>query len=157
MTEDTLNHTEQYPRKILVIANQTCPCEMLVDEVAARVSTAQDEVLIIAPALNSRLRHWVSDIDGALARAHERVESAVAGMRVRGITARGQVGDANPLSAIEDALATFAATEIVIATYPPGQSNWLERRLIENATLRFDQPITHLVSTYGLIEQPIAA
>jgi hypothetical protein len=121
------------------------------------VSTEHDEVLIVAPALNSRLRHWVSHIDGAIARAQERVEHAVSGMRVRGITVHGEVGDANPLTAIEDALATFPATEIVIATYPPGQSNWLEHGLIENATSRFDQPITHLVSTYGLIEQPIAA
>jgi hypothetical protein len=58
---------------------------------------------------------------------------------------------------IEDALAEFPATEIVIVTHPPGQSNWLERRLIERATSRFALPITHLVSTYGLTDQVIAA
>src|SRR3954447_2130564 len=98
MTEDQkLNHVEQRTRRILVVANQTCPCPTLVDEIASRVSTARDEVLIIAPALNSRLRHWVSDIDGAIARAHERLEHALNGMRGRGLRARGDVGDANPL------------------------------------------------------------
>ena len=32
----------------------------------------------MAPALNSRLRHWVSDTDGALASARERLDRALA-------------------------------------------------------------------------------
>src|SRR6185437_3636955 len=143
--------------RILVIANRTCPCPTLVDEIAGRVGNADSDVLIIAPALNSRLRHWVSDVDGAIARAHDRVDLALAGLRERGIDARGEVGDANPLLAIADALADFPATEIVIVTHPPGQSNWLEHRLVEGAASRFDLPITHLVSTQGLEQQGIAA
>jgi len=140
-----------------VIANRTCPCPTLVDEIAGRVGNADSDVLIIAPALNSRLRHWVSDVDGAIARAHDRVDLALAGLHERGINARGEVGDANPLLAIADALANFPATEIVIVTHPPGQSNWLEHRLVERATSRFNLPITHLVSTHGLVQKGIAA
>jgi hypothetical protein len=136
---------------ILVIANRTCPCPALVDEVARRAIDRPAEVLVVAPALNSRLRHWVSDIDGAVARARDRVEFAVAELRERGVSARGEVGDADPLLAIADALAGFPASEIVIATHPQGRSNWLERGLIEKATARFDLPITHLVSSYGLV------
>jgi hypothetical protein len=138
---------------ILVIANRTCPCPALVDEVARRAIDRPAEVLVVAPALNSRLRHWVSDIDGAVARARDRVEFAVAELRERGVQARGEVGDANPLLAIVDALACFPASEIVIATHPQGRSNWLERGLIEKATARFDLPITHLVSSYGLVAE----
>ena len=147
MTGDTFQQTGG----ILVIANRTCPCPTLVDEVARRASNTPTAVLVVAPALNSRLRHWVSDVDDAVARARERVRFAVAELRERGVSARGEVGDANPLLAITDALADFRASEIVIATHPEGQSNWLERRLIEKATARFDLPITHLVSTYGLV------
>jgi hypothetical protein len=93
----------------------------------------------------------LSPIDGAVARARDRVEFAVAELRERGVSARGEVGDADPLLAIADALAGFPASEIVIATHPQGQSNWLERGLIEKATARFDLPITHLVSSYGLV------
>jgi hypothetical protein len=88
-----------------------------------------------------------------LARAHERLESAIAALRRRGIVARGEIGDADPLHAIEDSLARFPADEIVIATLPPGRSNWIERGLVENATARFGVPIAHLVSSYDLIEQ----
>ena len=143
--------------RILVIANRTCPCPTLADEIERRAHEDPTDVLVVAPALNSRLRHWVSDVDGAVARAHERVDLAVGELRARGIRARGEVGDANPVVAIDDALATFPAEAMIIVTYPPGESNWLERGLVEKAGARYDVPITHLVSSYGLVEQDWAA
>jgi len=130
---------------------------MLLDEVARRVSDAPMDVLVVVPALNSRLRHWLSDVDDAIARAHDRLELALAELRTRGVVARGEVGDAHPLVAIDDALARFPASAIVIATLPPSQSNWLERGLIDKARARFDTPVTHLISTAGLVEERIAA
>jgi len=143
-------------RRILVIANRTCPCPTLADEVARRASDAPTDVRVVAPALNSRLRHWLSDVDEALTRAHERLELAITALRRRGVVARGEIGDADPLLAIEDALAGFPADEIVIATLPAGRSNWIERRLVEKATTRFGIPIAHLVSGYDLVEQASA-
>ena len=92
-----MTHTRPQPAGILVVANRTCPCPMLLDEVARRVSDAPIDVLVVVPALNSRLRHWLSDIDDAVARAHDRLEVALADLRTRGVNARGEVGDANPL------------------------------------------------------------
>jgi hypothetical protein len=80
------------------------------------VGTAPTGVLVVAPALNSRLRHWLSDVDDAVARARERLELAVADLRTPGVTARGEVGDANPPVAIDDAPARFPASPTVIAT-----------------------------------------
>jgi hypothetical protein len=142
---------------LLVIANRTCPCPTLLDEVARRAGDAPIDVLVVAPALNSRLRHWLSDVDDAVARAHERLELALAELRARGVSAHGEVGDANPLVAIDDALARFPASAIVIATLPPGRSNWLERGLIDKVRARFQLPVTHLVSTEERIEQGLAA
>jgi GABA permease len=147
----------QGPRRVLVIANRTCPCPTLADELARSAGEGPIEVLVVAPALNSRLRHWVSDVDAAVAGANERVGLALAELRSRGITARGEVGDANPLLAIADALATFPAEELWFVTYPPGVSNWLERGLVEKAQARYDMPITHLVSTYDLVAEGTAA
>ena len=152
-----MNNTHQPTSRILVIANRTCPCPTLIDEVARRAGDAPTDVLVVAPALNSRLRHWASDVDGAIARAHDRVETAVSGLRERGVAARGQVGDADPMMAIADALADFPASEIVIATHPAGESNWLERGLIANASSRFDIPVTHLISAYGLVQEGVPA
>ena len=152
-----MDNIDGLPTKILVIANRTCPCPVLVEEVAKRATGAATDVLVVAPALNSRLRHWVSDTDHAVARARERVAVAVDALCERGVHARGEVGDADPLLAIADALASFAATELVIATHPLGQSNWLERGLIDKARARFELPLTHLVSTYGVAEELAAA
>ena len=59
------------PHRVLVIANRTCPCPALLEEVARRVEDhEQIAVLLVAPALNSRLRHYVSDIDPAVAEAN---------------------------------------------------------------------------------------
>jgi len=65
----------------------------------ARAGGAPIDVLVVVPALNSRPRHWLSDIDDAVARAHARLAVALAGLRTRGVEARGEVGDANPLVA----------------------------------------------------------
>ena len=145
--------TSDRKRRFLVVANRTCPCPTLADEVARRASAAPAEVLVVAPALNSRLRHWVSDVDAAVAQARDRLGQAIAALHERGVAARGEIGDANPLLAIADALADFPADEIVIATLPASRSNWIERGLVEKARARFDVPIAHLVSSYDLIEE----
>jgi hypothetical protein len=93
----------QPERRILVIANRTGPCPTLADEVTRRASEAPTDVLVVAPALNSRPRQWVSDVDEALARAQERLDLAIAALRRRGVIARGEIGDADRLLAIEDA------------------------------------------------------
>ena len=103
------------------------------------------EILVCTPALNSRLRHWVSDEDGARAAAQERLDASLERMRKLGIDASGEIGDADPLQAMEDALRTFGADEIIISTHPEGRSNWLERGVVEHARDRFAVPIRHVV------------
>ena len=74
-----------------------------------------------------------------------RIDASLARLRSDGIEARGQVGDSEPLQAMEDALRTFGANEIIISTHPPGRSHWLEQDLVEQARERFAVPITHVV------------
>src|SRR5437773_2080724 len=119
-----MNHASNTGRhRILVIANETAEGNRLHDTVCALAPAA--EVLVISPALNSRIRHWVSDEDGARRAAARRLEASVQRLRRAGLDARGDIGDADPLQAIRDALSTFAADEIVISTHPKGRSNWL--------------------------------
>ena len=102
-------------------------------------------MLVCTPALNSRLRYWASDEDGARGAAQERLDASLEQLRALGIDASGEVGDADPLQAMEDALRTFGADEIIISTHPEGRSNWLERGVVEHARERFAVPITHVV------------
>ena len=131
-------------RRILVVANETVAGRALRGEVVRRAGRDAD-VLVVCPALNSPLRHWASDEDGARAKAERRLGESLAALASAGVEARGEVGDADPVQAMDDALRTFGADEIVISTHPPGRSNWLEKEVIERARERYPVPITHVV------------
>jgi hypothetical protein len=139
------------PRRVLVISNETVEAEILRETIAARASATQ--VLVVAPALNSRVRHWFSDEDPARRAAERRLSGALAGLRAAGVDVDGWVGDADPLVAIEDALAIFAADELLIATHPEARSNWLAHDLVGRACARFSLPVLHLVVD-GVLAQP---
>jgi membrane protein implicated in regulation of membrane protease activity len=132
-------------RRILVIANETVGGETLRATIREHSAEARAEILVVTPALNSPLRHWVSDEDGARDAAQERLDRSLARLREAGVQARGEIGDGEPLQAIEDALRTFGADEIIISTHPEGRSNWLERGVVSGARERFELPITHVV------------
>ena len=100
---------------------------------------------VVAPALNSRIRHWFSDTDGARAAAEERLAACLDQLVALGLDADGHVGDEDPLQAIADALVTFPATELVIATHPEARSNWLAHDLVGRALATFGLPVVHVV------------
>ena len=132
-------------RRILVVANETLGGEELLTILRSKSVGVEEQVLVVCPALNSQVRHWASDEDGARTAAQERLDASISQLRAHGVQARGEVGDGDPLQAIEDALRTFGADEIVISTHPEGRSNWLERNLVGTARERFEVPITHVV------------
>jgi hypothetical protein len=132
-------------RRILVIANETVGGDELLTILRHKAEDVAERILVVSPALNSQVRHWASDEDGARAAAQERLDASLAQLRLDGIQAEGAVGDGDPLQAIEDALRTFGADEIVISTHPEGRSHWLERNVVGAARERFDVPITHVV------------
>jgi nucleotide-binding universal stress UspA family protein len=115
------------------------------DEIVRRSEGSRAHVLVVCPALNSRLRHWTSDEDGARAAAGERLERSLEALRAHGVEAAGEVGDEDPVQAVDDALRTFGADEIVIATHPEGRSHWLERGVVERVRERYTCPIAHVV------------
>ena len=132
-------------RRILVVANETVGGERLREEINRRSEGYEEQVLVVTPALNSHLRHWASDEDNARVEAQKRLDASLERLRAVGIDAKGEVGDAEPLQAMEDALRLFGADEIIISTHPEGRSHWLEKGIVETARERFAVPITHVV------------
>jgi hypothetical protein len=131
--------------RVLVVANETVGGVELMDAIGELALTGRTHFHVVCPALNSRLRTWTSDEDGARAAAQERLAASLRRLQSVGIEADGEVGDLDPLVAIEDAVRTFHPDEIVISTHPPGKSNWLERGVVEAARERFDLKVTHVV------------
>ena len=132
-------------RRILVVANETVGGHTLRSMILERSLDVREEVLVVTPALNSPLKHWVSDEDDARAAAQQRLDTSLAQLAEAGVEARGEVGDGDPVQAMEDALRTFGADEIIISTHPEGRSHWLERGVVSGARERFEVPITHVV------------
>jgi len=132
-------------RRILVVANETLSGAALRDEVEHRAAGEDAEVFVVCPALNTKLRHWTSDDDGARAEASARLQAILDRLDRAGYRATGDIGEDDPVQAMEDALRVFPADEVIVSTHPPGRSNWLERNVVGRARERFEVPITHVV------------
>ena len=141
----TRSRSAEDERRILVVANETVGGETLRDTIRERSEGYREQVLVVSPALNTPLKHWISDEDGARNEAQKRLNRSLARLREAGVDARGEIGDGEPLQAIEDALRTFGADEIIISTHPEGRSNWLEKGVVSGARERFAVPITHVI------------
>jgi hypothetical protein len=90
------------------------------------------------------LRVLASDIDEGIRAAHGRVERSLGEIDADGgIRAQGEVGEADPLLAIDAALATFAADEIVIVP-SDGRRQWAEKGLFAHVCRRFDLPVREI-------------
>lgn len=132
--------------RLLVVANETVQGEELLDEIRERCRERACEILVVTPALpTSRAAHWASDSDEATELARQRMELSLIAIGELGLKAKGEIGDADPNIAIEDALRVFPADEIVISTHPPDRSRWLERGVVDRAREQIDLPITHVV------------
>jgi hypothetical protein len=101
-------------------------------------------MLVVAPASDISRLDWLTNADddartAAAARADELAEAAPVG------DVEARVGDADPLKAIEDALRTFPADELIVVTLGDQDAGWLEKGSGEKALDRFALPVTHLV------------
>jgi hypothetical protein len=131
-------------RRILVVADETVVGEELPREIVEKARGLDAEVRVVFPALNTRVRHYLSDVDPARAEAESRLERSLETLGQEGIAARGEVGDSDPVQALQDALATGDADEVIIATRSPSRVNWLEKDIIKRAREVSDVPITYV-------------
>ena len=142
------------PWRILVVADETVDGERLHELVGGRAAAASTRVLVLAPMLAGRLAYWASDDRRARREALDRLGRSIDALRARGVDAEGGLGDADPVLAIEDALHTFPADEVVLATRPRGRSSWLERNVLERARARCKVPVHHLVDEIPSAGEP---
>ena len=131
-------------KKIIALVSEPISGQALKSAVG-RDTAEEAEVLVVAPALNSKVKFLTSDSDEAIARAEAVQEETVERLDEEGIDAAGDTGESDPLLALQDALQTFPADEIVLVTHGPNGRNWREEGVVEEARERFDAPVTELV------------
>jgi len=74
------------------------------------------DVLVLAPATNTAVAHWLSDLRQARFDAQRRLTLTLATLATANVQARGEVGDSDTVQAVEDTLRTFPAQEVVFVT-----------------------------------------
>jgi hypothetical protein len=93
------------------------------------------EVLVLAPAKNSAVAHWLSDLRKARFEAQRRLTLTLATLATVDVDARGSVGDSDTVQAVEDTLRSFPAQEVVFVTRAGAQGDVGEVRR------RLDRPV----------------
>jgi hypothetical protein len=143
---DRTPSTEKDVHRILVVANETADAPELLEEIERRTKDRRAEVKVVAPVLvDSPVKFVVSEVDDARQEAEARLQRSLEAIRRLGVEASGDIGDDDPNLAIEDALRTFPADEVIISTHPPERSRWLENKVVERAHQDLALPVTHIV------------
>jgi hypothetical protein len=136
-------------RRILLVVDGVTVDEAVVRQVRHASSGYRAEVVVVCPTEASRLDHWTSAIDQARTSAQRVLEESLARLRGEGIAVRGEVGDEDRLRAIEDALRTFPADEVVLATPPRLPEGLTAEEAVALAGERFALPIALVVVDAG--------
>lgn len=132
------------PRRVLVVLTAPDPGEGLLGRLELGGDDA--EVLVVAPASDVSFGEWlVSDEDEARLEAERRVQAAARSATLGTRVVDARVGDTHPLVAVEDALRTFPADELVLVTRPAKAATWLEQEPTPDAFDRFGLPVRHVV------------
>jgi hypothetical protein len=134
-------------RHILVVATTQLTGEELRRELTARGGAVELDVL--APILASRAHHWASDVDREREEARKRLEGSLEWAAAQGFAAKGEVGDSDPMTAIEDELRDFGADEVIIAMRSGEHRSWLASRMLAHLARELDMPVRDIVVDEG--------
>jgi hypothetical protein len=131
-------------QRLLVVADSRCRATVLRDVILAYAQGAV-AVHLVVPVRVSRL-HFVTDDESEEWREAARsMLISIALLHQRGIPATGSVGSDKPLESMTDALGSFPATGVLLATPPEEDSYWLERDLLAKARRLTNVPVTQVV------------
>ena len=126
-----------------MIADPNADASALSDTILAHLGDAI--VHVVVPLRVSRLHFVTDDEDRERREARESMLRAVALLRQRAARATGSVGSDKPLESMTDALGSFPATEVLLATPPAEESYWLEEGLLTKARALTQVPVTQVV------------
>ncbi len=132
------------PRRLLVVTTVPLDGTAVAERVRRYAGDESAELKVVAPAAELSPLEWLaSDEDEAREEAAETAQRSAEAVD-ESAPVEVEVGDTDPVQAVEDALRTFPADEVVVVTPPGEQANWLEKDAGEEARRRFGVPVTHL-------------
>jgi hypothetical protein len=130
------------PRRVVAIAPEALEGPEALAEILRGATGGGLEVRVVVPAVEeTQLRHAFGDVDDSARAAALKLEASLMRLRRDGISARGEVGDPDPVLAAEDALREEPADEVVIFDHVASQRRWFENGLFERAQEALDVPL----------------
>jgi len=121
--------------RTLVVANQTIGGEPLIGMLKGKAAESRHRFIVICPQ---------GDADDG-GDANERLAHVLQRLEDEGMMAIGQVTEADPFTAIQNAIRFYAVDEIVISTFPSTKSGWLRSDLINRVRQTTGKDVQHVV------------
>ena len=132
-------------KRVLVVATAPVDQEALRSELSEKAGEGA-EIKVVAPASDVSPLQWLAtDEDDARGEAADIAREAEHAVEPEADRVEAEVGDSDPVQAIEDALRTFQADEIVLVTRSDDEAGWLEKDADAEVSERFGIPLTRLV------------
>jgi hypothetical protein len=123
-------------RNVLVLSSVAEPPR----ELHAALGEDVGEVHVVVPAVKQSRLQWLTNAeDDARAEAERAAQEVASQAEDEAEHVEAEVGDSDPLLAVEDALRTFDADEIVVVTRTGENASWLEEGAAESIAERFPQ------------------
>lgn len=130
--------------RVLVVANRTAATPALIEAVRERAARGPAVFTLLVPHFAHGLHKVVDAEDTDLLESEAVLELALPLLReAAGGQVEGIIGDAEPLSAIQDAVNLRGYDEIILSTLPARVSRWLKLDLPSKLT-GLGLPVTHV-------------
>jgi hypothetical protein len=134
------------PANVLIVAHQTAATTPLLDAVRERAGRSPAKFHLVVPSRPHGLDKVMDPADHGHEEARRAMEDALPKLTdAAGQQVTGEVGDSEPLMAIQDAITRDGYDEIIISTLPLGVSRWLHLDLISKARA-LGLPVTHVLA-----------
>jgi hypothetical protein len=132
--------------RVLVVAHQTAATAPLLEAVRERARDGRTSFHLVVPRQPHGLAKLLDPEDYGEEEARRVLEDALPKLsEAAGREVTGEIGDPEPLAAIQDAVNLGDFDEIIISTLPLGVSRWLKLDLISKAR-GLGLPVTHVLA-----------
>jgi hypothetical protein len=144
------------PAHVLVVAHQTAATPALLDAVRERARSGPATFHLVVPRQAHGMHKLVDPQDTGDEEAQDVLGAALPKLgEAAGRPVTGSLGDAEPMSAIQDAVNLGDYDEIIISTLPRRLSRWLKLDLVSK-TRALGLPVTH-VEAASRASEPLVA
>ncbi len=136
---------DQEPTSVLIVAHQTAATPALLEAVRERAHSGPSTFHLVVPRRRRSGERMANPQEIGVREAREVLHDALPRLSgAAGTEVTGDIGDLEPLVAVQDALNRGHYDEIIVSTLPLGVSRWLKHDLVSKARA-LGLPVHHVL------------